>query len=149
MNISTDTLLVVSLMMAVFAAVTTLGTSLILGVGFERLRNGLEILKKQTGFFSDSLHRLDQRTESLEKQGAYFFQTVHALEQKMVEAPKVEPQPEIKEIKHEPVQEAPILVSANEAMETRAESLLTCSGFTSQTQATTKTEKEESIFRFH
>jgi hypothetical protein len=148
MNISTDTLLVVSLMMAVFAAVTTLGSSLILGVGFERLRNGVEILKKQTGFFSDSLHRLDQRTESLEKQGTYFFQTIHALEQKAAEAPKAEAQPQIKQ---EPVQEAPMLISASagDVLQTQAESLLTCSGFTSQTQATTKTEKEESIFIFH
>ncbi len=76
MNISVDTLLVVALMMAVFAAVTTLGTSLILGVGFERLRNGLEILKKQSGFFSDAIHKLDTRADTLEKQGTFFFQTL-------------------------------------------------------------------------
>jgi hypothetical protein len=148
MEISTDTLLVVSLMMAVFAAITTLGSSLILGVGFERLRNGVEILKKQTGFFSDSLHRLDQRTESLEKQGTYFFQTVHALEQKMAEAPRAEAQPQIKA---EPAQEAPALISAStgDVLRTQADSLLTTPGFTEEAKAPAKTEKGESIFIFH
>jgi hypothetical protein len=119
MNISVDTLLVVALMMAVFAAVTTLGTSLILGVGFERLRNGLEILKKQSGFFSDAIHKLDTRTDNLEKQGTYFFQTLHGLEQKMAEPPKAAEAPAVAA-----TQESPILVSTNEAMNTNAGNLL-------------------------
>jgi len=134
MNISTDTLLVVALMMAVFAAVTTLGTSLILGVGFERLRNGLEILKKQSGFFSDAIHTLDRRTDSLEKQGTYFFQTLHSLEQKVTEAPKADAQPA--EIKTQPqVEAAPILVSKGEALDTGAGNLLTATAGNAWTKA--------------
>lgn len=152
MNISVDTLLVVSLMMAVFAAVTTLGTSLILGVGFERLRNGVEVLKKQSGFFSDSLGQLDQRTEALEKQGSYFFQTIQSLETKMAEPPKAVAPPEKKEevIAAPAAEDAPILVSANEAAGAQADSLLSSPGFTSEGNGTwSKPKKNETIYNFH
>ena len=139
MNISVDTLLVVALMMAVFAAVTTLGTSLILGVGFERLRNGLEILKKQSGFFSDAIHKLDTRADTLEKQGTYFFQTLHGLEKKIAEQPAIPPA----RVEEPVVESSPILVSTGEAMGAGAENLLTGSGFG------TKLEKSETIFIFH
>jgi uncharacterized membrane protein YraQ (UPF0718 family) len=61
-----ETYLVISLLMAVFAAVAAVGTALVLGVGFERLRNGFEIVRKQTAFFSDAIRKLDDRTESLD-----------------------------------------------------------------------------------
>ena len=80
MTLSVETLLVVSLMMAVFAAVSVVGSSLFLGVGFERLRNGFEGVKKQTAFFSNAIHDLDQRVESVEKQNGYFFETISKLE---------------------------------------------------------------------
>lgn len=74
MQISVETLLVVSLVLAVFSAVVALGTSLVLGAGFERLRagfdnlrSGFEIIAKQTGFFSDAIHKLDMKVMGLEE----------------------------------------------------------------------------------
>ena len=89
MTISVEALLVVSLMMAVFAAVSTVGTSLFLGAGFERLRSGFETIKKQTAFFSEQIHKLDQRVDTVEKQSGYFFQAITDLEQQAA-APKAE-----------------------------------------------------------
>jgi hypothetical protein len=139
MNISVDTLLVVALMMAVFAAVTTLGTSLVLGVGFERLRNGLEILKKQSGFFSDAIHKLDTRADTLEKQGTFFFQTLHGIEKKIADQPALT----AARTEEAAVEASPILISTGEAMGAGAENLLTGSGIGA------KLEKKESIFIFH
>lgn len=76
MTISVETLLVASLMMAVFAAVATVGSSLFLGAGYERLRAGLETLRKQTAYFSDALRGIDRRVESVEKQNRYFFEAI-------------------------------------------------------------------------
>lgn len=81
MTITVETYLVVALAFAVFAAVTALGSSLVLGAGFERLRAGFEIIKSQTGFFSSAIHGLDKRMDSVEKQGKYFFESIHQLEQ--------------------------------------------------------------------
>lgn len=81
MTIAVETYLVVALAFAVFSAVTALGSSLVLGAGFERLRAGFEIIKSQTGFFSDALHNMDKRMDTVEKQGGYFFQAIHNLEQ--------------------------------------------------------------------
>lgn len=80
MTIAVETYLVVALAFAVFAAVTALGSSLVLGMGFERLRAGFELIKSQTGFFSDSLHKLDKRMDAAEKQDKYFFEAIHKLE---------------------------------------------------------------------
>lgn len=60
-----ETYLVISLLMAVFAAVAAVGTALVLGVGFERLRNGFEIVRKQTAFFSEAIHKLDEKADNL------------------------------------------------------------------------------------
>lgn len=95
MTIAVETYLVVALAFAVFAAVTALGSSLVLGAGFERLRAGFELIKSQTGFFSDAIHKLDKRLDSAEKQDSYFFQAIHKLEENQVaagEEPTVEPQ---------------------------------------------------------
>lgn len=68
MELNVETCLVVALAFAVFAAVSAIGSSLVLGIGFERLRASFEVVKKQSGYFSDSLFRLDHRVEALEKQ---------------------------------------------------------------------------------
>ncbi len=62
-----ETCLIVALSFAVFSAVATVGASLALGIGFERLRAGYEVIRKQTGYFSDQIYRLDKRVETLEK----------------------------------------------------------------------------------
>ncbi len=80
MTLSVETLLIASLMMAVFAAVSTVGSSLFLGAGYERLRAGFETIKKQTAFFSDAIHTLDGRVDAVEKQSGYFFEAINNLE---------------------------------------------------------------------
>lgn len=82
MTIAVETALVVAMAFAVFAAITALGSSLVLGIGFERLRAGFELIKSQTGFFSDAITKLDRRVDGVEKQGAYFFEAIHNLEQR-------------------------------------------------------------------
>jgi hypothetical protein len=62
-----ETCLIIALSFAVFSAVATVGASLALGIGFERLRAGYEVIRKQTGYFSDQIYRLDKRVETLEK----------------------------------------------------------------------------------
>ncbi len=70
MSISAETYIVISLMFAVFAAVAAVGTSVVLGAGFERLRAGFELVKRQSGFFSDAIYKLDQRTQKLDEETA-------------------------------------------------------------------------------
>lgn len=118
MTLSVDALLVVSLMMAVFAAVSTIGVSLYLGAGHERLRAGFETIKKQTAFFSDAIRTLDNRVESVEKQSSYFFQAISSLEVKQETAPEGEPV----------VEEKLIMASKDDALHGGAD-LLTAGGF--------------------
>ncbi len=73
MNGENDVFLLISLSFAVFAAVTAVGSALVLGIGFERLRNGFEnlrsgfdVISKQTGFFSTAIHELDEKVDALE-----------------------------------------------------------------------------------
>lgn len=70
MSVSAETYIVISLMFAVFAAVAAVGTSVVLGAGFERLRAGFEIVRKQSGFFADAIYKLDQRTQKLDEETA-------------------------------------------------------------------------------
>lgn len=70
MSVSAETYIVISLMFAVFAAVAAVGTSVVLGAGFERLRAGFEIVRKQSGFFADAIYKLDQRTQKLDEEHA-------------------------------------------------------------------------------
>lgn len=70
MSVSAETYIVISLMFAVFAAVATIGTSVVLGAGFERLRAGFEVIKNQSGFFADAIYKLDIRTEQLSEETA-------------------------------------------------------------------------------
>jgi len=121
-------------MFAVFSAVAAVGTSIVLGVGFERLRAGFELVKKQTGFFSDAIHKLDQKTDDLknemqksvgdlsnrmgdvEKQSTFFFESLHSMESQILKGspadqpdassdlPKIE---EAEEVEEEPPINAP------------------------------------------
>lgn len=70
MSVSAETYIVISLMFAVFAAVAAVGTSVVLGAGFERLRSGFEVVRKQSGFFADAIYKLDQRTQKLDEEHA-------------------------------------------------------------------------------
>lgn len=70
MSVSAETYIVISLMFAVFAAVAAVGTSVVLGAGFERLRAGFEVVRKQSGFFADAIYKLDQRTQKLDEETA-------------------------------------------------------------------------------
>jgi len=112
MSVSADMYIVISLMFAVFAAVAAVGTSVVLGAGYERLRAGFEIIRKQTGFFADAIHKLDERTKALgeetgamkeavsslsvtvervDKQTGFFSDAIQSIEQRMSpEQPKRE-----------------------------------------------------------
>ena len=68
MTVMMETALIIALSFAVFSAVATVGASLALGIGYERLRAGFEVIRKQSGFFSDQLYRLDKRVETLERE---------------------------------------------------------------------------------
>jgi hypothetical protein len=106
MPLSAEMFIVISLMFAVFAAVAAVGSSVVLGVGFERLRAGFELVKKQTGFFSDAIHKLDEhakildertqdiqksvsglstRIDSVEKQSSFFFESLSSLESRILQ----------------------------------------------------------------
>ena len=65
MSLSAEMFIVVSLLLAVFAAISAVGTSIVLGVGYERLRAGFDTVKKQTAFFADAIHKLDNRSTEL------------------------------------------------------------------------------------
>ena len=88
MSVSADMYIVISIMFAVFAAVSAVGSSLVLGVGFERLRAGFEVIKKQTGFFADAIHKLDQRTDMLDKQQAELKQSVSGVSERVEKVEK-------------------------------------------------------------
>jgi len=78
-----ETIVAVSLMMAVFSAVAAIGSSIVLGAGFERLRTGFEVIRKQTGFFSDAIHRLEEKVEKVDEQTSHFSQSIEKLDAKV------------------------------------------------------------------
>lgn len=78
-----ETYIVVSLLMAVFAAVAAMGTALVLGVGFERLRGGFEVIRKQTAFFSDAIRQLDERAATLDDRADKLDHKVLVLDHKV------------------------------------------------------------------
>jgi archaellum component FlaC len=80
MAMEVETIVAVSLMMAVFSAVAAVGTSIVLGAGFERLRTGFEVISKQTGFFSDAIHKLEGKVEDVDKQTQLFTKSNSSLE---------------------------------------------------------------------
>lgn len=83
MTLEVETIVAVSLMMAVFSAVAAVGTSLVLGAGFERLRAGFEIVSRQTGFFSDAIHKLEKKVEVVDEQTNSFSRSINALDAKV------------------------------------------------------------------
>ena len=83
MTLEVETVVAVSLMMAVFSAVAAVGTSIVLGAGFERLRSGFEVVRKQTGFFSDAINKLEQKVEIVDKQALQFGEAMHQMEAKV------------------------------------------------------------------
>jgi len=83
MSIEVETVVAVSVMMAVFSAVAAVGTSIVLGAGYERLRTGFEVIRKQTGFFSDSIHKLEQKMEIVDEQTGKFSEAISTMEMKV------------------------------------------------------------------
>lgn len=83
MSIEVETVVAVSVMMAVFSAVAAVGTSIVLGAGFERLRCGFEVVRKQTGFFSDAIHKLEQKVEEVDGHTSNFSHTMAIMEGKI------------------------------------------------------------------
>jgi len=83
MSIEVETIVAVSVMMAVFSAVAAVGTSLVLGAGFERLRSGFEVIRKQTGFFSDAIHKLEEKMEVVDNQTDKVTKTISVMETKV------------------------------------------------------------------
>ncbi len=83
MSIEVETVVAVSVMMAVFSAVAAIGTSIVLGAGFERLRSGFDVIRKQTGFFSDAIHKLEQKMEVVDDQTGKFSHAISVMETKV------------------------------------------------------------------
>lgn len=80
MTLNAETVLAVSILLSVFAAIAALGSSLVLGAGFERLRAGFEAIAKQTSFFSDMLNKLDKKVAVVDGQTAQASKSIHKLE---------------------------------------------------------------------
>lgn len=80
MNLEIETVMAISIMLAVFAAIATLGSCIVLGVGFERLRAGFERISKQTGFFSEMLNRLETKVEIVDGKTEAFSKSINRLE---------------------------------------------------------------------
>ena len=83
MSLEVETIVAVSIMMAVFSAVAAIGSSIVLGVGFERLRSGFEVIRKQTGFFSDAIHKLEEKMEVVDEQTNKFSKSIEVMESKV------------------------------------------------------------------
>lgn len=84
MTLEVETVVAVSLMMAVFSAIAAVGTSIVLGAGFERLRSGFEVVRKQTGFFSDAIHKLEQKVKVVDEQTETFDKSINELNAKVL-----------------------------------------------------------------
>ncbi len=112
MSVDAETYIVISLMFAVFAAVAAVGSSMVLGAGFERLRAGFDLVRRQSGFFADAIHKLDQRTQKLdeetsrlksgltgmgdrvdrvEKQTIFLGDAINSIEQRILQGTPVQP----------------------------------------------------------
>ncbi len=112
MSVSAETYIVISLMFAVFAAFAAVGTSVVLGAGFERLRAGFDHVRRQSGFFADAIYKLDQRTQKLdeetsklkaglygmedrvnrvEKQTTFMAEAVNSIEQRILQGSPAQP----------------------------------------------------------
>lgn len=83
MSMEVETVVAISVMMAVFSAVAAIGTSIVLGAGFERLRAGFEVVRKQTGFFSDAINKLEKKVEVVDQQTSTFSQAIAQMQGKV------------------------------------------------------------------
>ncbi len=83
MSVDVETIVAISIMMAVFSAVAAIGSSLVLGAGFERLRSGMDVIRKQTGFFSDAIHKLEEKMEVVDQQTGQFSRSLDVIETKV------------------------------------------------------------------
>ncbi|MDD9900663.1 MAG: hypothetical protein OXT65_06765 [Alphaproteobacteria bacterium] len=79
MTLNVETVLAVAIMLSVFAAMVAVGTSLVLGVGFERLRAGFEVIAKQSGFFSDMLNKLEKKVDAVDNQAVQTSKSMQSL----------------------------------------------------------------------
>jgi hypothetical protein len=68
-----QTYMVISLAFAVFAAIAAVGAAITLSISFERMRNGfkrvkemVDVMNRQTGFFSTAIHNMEQKVEALD-----------------------------------------------------------------------------------
>jgi hypothetical protein len=76
MTLNVETVLAVSVLLSVFAAIAAIGSSLVLGAGFERLRAGFEAIASQTNFFGDKLNKLEKKVETVDSQTAKSIRTL-------------------------------------------------------------------------
>lgn len=83
MSLEVETVVAISIMMAVFSAVAAVGTSIVLGAGFERLRSGFEVVRKQTGFFSDAIHKLEKKMEQVDAETGRVTHAINQMEAKV------------------------------------------------------------------
>ncbi|MCB1592976.1 MAG: hypothetical protein KDI90_11060 [Alphaproteobacteria bacterium] len=83
MSLEVETVVAISIMMAVFSAVAAVGTSIVLGAGFERLRSGFEVVRKQTGFFSDAIHKLEKKMEQVDAETGRVTEAINEMEMKV------------------------------------------------------------------
>ncbi len=83
MSMEVETIVAISIMMAVFSAVAAVGTSIVLGAGFERLRAGFDVIRKQTGFFSDAIHKLEKKVEQVDEETGRVTNAINQMEAKV------------------------------------------------------------------
>ncbi len=84
MSLDVETVVAIAVMMAVFSAVAAVGTSIVLGAGFERLRSGFEVIRKQTGFFSDAINKLEKKVEQVDAETGKVTQAIATMESKVM-----------------------------------------------------------------
>ncbi|MCL4677444.1 MAG: hypothetical protein KJ017_02490 [Alphaproteobacteria bacterium] len=83
MSLEVETVVAISIMMAVFSAVAAVGTSIVLGAGFERLRAGFDVVRKQTGFFSDAINKLEKKMEQVDAETGRVTHAINQMEAKV------------------------------------------------------------------
>ncbi len=83
MSLEVETVVAIAVMMAVFSAVAAVGTSIVLGAGFERLRCGFDVVRKQTGFFSDAIHKLEKKMEVVDAETGRVTHAINQIEAKV------------------------------------------------------------------
>lgn len=124
-----QTYMVISLAFAVFAAITAVGAAITLSISFERMRNGfakvkemVDVLNRQTGFFSTAIHNIEQKVETLDaRQEALATQTAESNERTDSMLRYAETM--VVQAKHEIKQEIQGSQTLNQAQETQYDSM--------------------------